>query len=218
MISLTTDLPNNPGEADHVPDATQMNDEYREPCVFDLNNGPVLVEVRDSHDRPWQTATLTGVGHPSARYRFSTEDNEDGCFSLGRWKQARIKRACSDQAPQMPQPPQGWRLLGKNEVLRKGDKRFNVHGKAWDLERRHIGDLVSDSFSTRFIRRNTFAIGERVVVVGVPGYSQRIYRALENSKITPPKPLGMVSVVCETSRNRYEFCTDMLAPYFEDSK
>jgi hypothetical protein len=120
---------------------------------------------------------------------------------------------------QMPQPPEGWRLLGNNEVLRKGDKRFNVHGKAWDLERGHIGDLVSDKFNTRFIRRNTFAIGERVVVVGVVGYpSQDIYRALENSKITPPSIFGRVRVVCETNQRKYEFCADVLAPYFEDSK
>ena len=202
---------------------------YRTPTLADLAQGAIECEVRDRDSEDWQKRWLVFVSKYGLPFRTINRDDRD---RSGGWDQCRIEDLPETQTQtqtqtqtgfpvsviQMPQPPEGWRLLGKNEVLRKGDKRFNVHGKAWDLERRHIGDLVSDSFNTRFIRRNTFDIGERVVVVGVPGYENRIYRALENSKITPPSIFGMVCVACERNQHRYEFCTDVLAPYFEDSK
>ena len=199
---------------------------YREPTQADLANGPIECECRSLHMPDWRPQVLfeilDGSSYP---YRARCPKNR---FGITRWPQCRIEDLPKTQTQtdtgfpvsgiQMAQPPEGWRLLGNDEVLRKGDKRFNVHGKAWDLERGRIGDLVSDSFNTRFIRRNTFAIGERVVVSPRIGYSGQIFTVIENSKITPPSKFGTVRVVCETSRSIYEFCTDVLAPYFEGSK
>jgi hypothetical protein len=66
------------------------------------------------------------------------------------------------QESSTPEPPDGWRFLEFGEVLRKGDNRYK-NFVYWDLERGHVGDLVSDSFNTGFIRRNRFEVGEKVI-------------------------------------------------------
>ena len=60
------------------------------------------------------------------------------------------------------EPPDGWRALQNGELLRNGDKRWNNY-ISWDLESQYIGINASNAFTTKFIRRNRFEVGEKVV-------------------------------------------------------
>lgn len=192
---------------------------YREPTLEDLANGPVCCEVRDWDSEQWKDRQLIQI-HKSGPFRFLCK-NEPYDNPLN-WNQCRIelpKQSLTPKPPvglrfrdwpsdsqesSTPEPPDGWRFLEFGEVLRKGDNRYK-NFVYWDLERGHVGDLVSDSFNTGFIRRNRFEVGEKVIdcrtgAVSTVQHTDKQY------------PIVFLEGVTNGVESKH------LAPYIEDSK
>jgi hypothetical protein len=147
-----------------VPQQLHTDDKYREPCVLDLNNGLIPVEVRDSHDDPWQTRTLTAVGHPSASYRFSTQDAFEGVSMLGHWKQARITRSPANHiadANKKVDPLPSEEKPKNRTVFQVGDPVVTSNGRRGSIEA--IGLIDGFPITVRHSKREAVSYRPRDV-------------------------------------------------------
>ena len=114
--------------------------------------GDSLVEQRQLGDLRWSIVEQGYIPISEAEVLSANRDNWAACRKIEATVEATVEA----------KPPDGWRFLENGEILRRGDKRYKDF-VFWDVEAQYIGVNASEAFDTKFIRRNRFKVGEKVV-------------------------------------------------------
>lgn len=165
-----------------------------------------IVEVKEIDDDP--------STHEDWAYIGKAIVHDEWCFMFDWLEPAEAPKATDEVTGEVTEevtgevtvevkPPDGWRLLEVEEMIRKGDK-FLCDGQ-WRYYELSVGKYVSD-VKRHSIRRNRFEVGEKVVRVP-NGVVYKVFRVLS---------MGY--------QLEAEFCAEVilhgkdLAPYIEDTK